>query len=280
MSSKLPRDPKWKLLSDRAKVTYVEWACEVAEQETDGHYSVAGKDPRCVPELIAAGLILPAKQGGYFLPAFLKNNRSHAEMSADRERARSRMRLNADPTTTAAVKTRDRGCCRYCGCLVNWADRRSPKGGTYDHVIPLSQGGSSELDNVVIACRRCNERKGARTPAEAGLMLNDLQVTSKSAESVSRQEGELEVELEVVPEQLPAPNPGAVSEDWHYLLGRLLDKGWDGLSHATLKKLERIHGRGVVDSALREAHGYSEVPPMAAYPYLASICARKAAEAS
>ena len=34
-----------------------------------------------------------------------------------------------------------------------------------DHIIPTAKGGLSERDNLWMACRRCNEHKGARTEA-------------------------------------------------------------------------------------------------------------------
>jgi hypothetical protein len=34
-----------------------------------------------------------------------------------------------------------------------------------DHVIPLAAGGTSSLDNLCLACYRCNEFKGSRTEA-------------------------------------------------------------------------------------------------------------------
>lgn len=40
-----------------------------------------------------------------------------------------------------------------------------------DHIIPVSQGGASTLDNLVTACRRCNRKKGGRTPEEAGMQV-------------------------------------------------------------------------------------------------------------
>jgi hypothetical protein len=46
--------------------------------------------------------------------------------------------------------------CVYCGRPAD----------TYDHVLPISRGGTSEVANVVPACRRCNSAKGARTPEE------------------------------------------------------------------------------------------------------------------
>ena len=43
---------------------------------------------------------------------------------------------------------------------------------TIDHLIPVSRGGKSEFNNVVCACRNCNENiKRNRTPDEAGLEL-------------------------------------------------------------------------------------------------------------
>ena len=35
-----------------------------------------------------------------------------------------------------------------------------------DHVIPVSRGGKTELNNLVVACEFCNENKRAKTPDE------------------------------------------------------------------------------------------------------------------
>ena len=50
---------------------------------------------------------------------------------------------------------RDMGTCQYCGKLL---DRRRA---TRDHVIPVSKGGRSTWNNLVLCCRDCNERKGS-----------------------------------------------------------------------------------------------------------------------
>ncbi|HXM34557.1 MAG TPA: HNH endonuclease, partial [Pyrinomonadaceae bacterium] len=53
----------------------------------------------------------------------------------------------------------------YCG------KQYSPSELTLDHVEPRSRGGESSWDNLVACCRRCNHRKGNRTPEESGMKL-------------------------------------------------------------------------------------------------------------
>ncbi len=50
--------------------------------------------------------------------------------------------------------------CAYCG---GWLH---PRDKTLDHLIPVARGGEHTRENVVVACRSCNSRKGARTPLE------------------------------------------------------------------------------------------------------------------
>lgn len=47
--------------------------------------------------------------------------------------------------------------CTYCGHAF---DADLPP--TVDHVVPLSRGGSNELDNLTWACLPCNQRKGTK----------------------------------------------------------------------------------------------------------------------
>jgi 5-methylcytosine-specific restriction endonuclease McrA len=65
------------------------------------------------------------------------------------------------PISRRAVFMRDQHSCQYCGASAE----------NVDHVVPKVQGGEHRWDNVVAACRRCNTRKGGRTPAQAGLVL-------------------------------------------------------------------------------------------------------------
>ena len=57
---------------------------------------------------------------------------------------------------------RDKNTCQYCG---------STKHLTIDHVMPVSRGGENTWKNMVTACFSCNNKKGCRTPEEAGMKL-------------------------------------------------------------------------------------------------------------
>jgi 5-methylcytosine-specific restriction endonuclease McrA len=63
------------------------------------------------------------------------------------------------------VYARDRGTCQYCARPVTRAEA------TYDHVVPRALGGKTSWDNIVIACVKCNQKKGGRTPAQARMQL-------------------------------------------------------------------------------------------------------------
>jgi 5-methylcytosine-specific restriction endonuclease McrA len=63
------------------------------------------------------------------------------------------------------VYARDLGKCQYCRRKVSRAEA------TYDHVVPRSQGGGTNWENIVIACVPCNQHKGGRTPEQAHLRL-------------------------------------------------------------------------------------------------------------
>lgn len=61
------------------------------------------------------------------------------------------------------VLWRDQNQCQYCGTIFK-ADKL-----TLDHVIPKSRGGGNTWTNLVTACKKCNQRKGSKTPAESGM---------------------------------------------------------------------------------------------------------------
>lgn len=60
---------------------------------------------------------------------------------------------------------RDNFTCQYCERKLDSSEL------TIDHIIPRSRGGESNWDNCVIACNKCNEKKGSSLLSEIGLSL-------------------------------------------------------------------------------------------------------------
>ena len=67
--------------------------------------------------------------------------------------------------TRRRLYDRDRGLCLYCG------HQLSESSMTMDHLKPRARRGGHHWKNVVSACRSCNQKKGCRTPDEAGMPL-------------------------------------------------------------------------------------------------------------
>ena len=59
---------------------------------------------------------------------------------------------------------RDEGKCQYCSAKV------SISSATIDHVIPRSRGGKETWCNLVIACSKCNSKKGSSLTTECGMI--------------------------------------------------------------------------------------------------------------
>jgi 5-methylcytosine-specific restriction endonuclease McrA len=78
---------------------------------------------------------------------------------------RIRKRFDYVPFSRANIYARDAHTCQYCNTHHPTQDL------TFDHVIPVSQGGRKDWENIVTCCVGCNRRKGGRTPAEARMHL-------------------------------------------------------------------------------------------------------------
>ena len=63
------------------------------------------------------------------------------------------------------ILMRDRYTCQYCHRTLPSAEL------TLDHVTPRARAGESTWENLVACCHTCNNRKGNRTPEEAGMRL-------------------------------------------------------------------------------------------------------------
>ena len=45
--------------------------------------------------------------------------------------------------------------CHYCGCRIE------PGTATLDHIKPQSKGGNHSVSNLLLACKRCNVKRGS-----------------------------------------------------------------------------------------------------------------------
>lgn len=79
-----------------------------------------------------------------------------------------------------SIWLRDKGACQYCATKVTMSEF------TYDHVIPISQGGKTVWANIVVCCFGCNQKKRDRTPAQAGMRLLVAPTTPKHLPSDQR----------------------------------------------------------------------------------------------
>ncbi|MGB0454151.1 MAG: HNH endonuclease [Bacteriovoracaceae bacterium] len=86
------------------------------------------------------------------LPKILRLNSRH--------RAGKKIKFNR-----TNVFLRDEHRCQYCHNIFRYDEL------TIDHVLPVSRGGPTTWQNVVASCARCNTKKGAKTPREAGMKL-------------------------------------------------------------------------------------------------------------
>ena len=65
------------------------------------------------------------------------------------------------PSKTMIYK-RDSNSCQYCGSTRNL---------TIDHIIPKCRGGEDTWENLVVACRSCNTKKGNTLLEQTGMKL-------------------------------------------------------------------------------------------------------------
>lgn len=76
------------------------------------------------------------------------------QIDAAEEAAKARDQFIAPPVKAGRVKAEALALCSYCGTDV------AAGGGASDHVVAKSLGGDDGDHNRVVACTRCNSRKG------------------------------------------------------------------------------------------------------------------------
>ena len=86
-------------------------------------------------------------------------------IALDNKTSPTRYRRETPALTNRELFARDRYLCAYCAVQFSAGKL------TRDHVHPRSKGGPDVWENVVTACRGCNQRKDDRTPEQARMKL-------------------------------------------------------------------------------------------------------------
>ena len=79
-----------------------------------------------------------------------------------------KFRFSALHCNRKAIIIRDNNTCQYC--QKSFSDKEL----TLDHILPKSRGGRKTWTNMVTACKKCNQKKGNKTPEEANMTLTKM----------------------------------------------------------------------------------------------------------
>ncbi|HEY6038723.1 MAG TPA: HNH endonuclease [Kofleriaceae bacterium] len=67
------------------------------------------------------------------------------------------------------------GKCIHCNSrLVVAANGAALGAATVEHIVPQTRGGSDDVENLAVACARCNTEKGVRHDHKRGRRLDDV----------------------------------------------------------------------------------------------------------
>jgi len=91
---------------------------------------------------------------------------------------RVKRRFDYVPFSRVNIYARDDFTCQYCG------EKQPTSDLTFDHVVPVAQGGRKDWENIVTCCISCNRKKGGRTPHEAGMRLVRVPKRPESAPAI------------------------------------------------------------------------------------------------
>lgn len=113
-----------------------------------------------------------------------RNQRSRAYYQANKERmiANALVYIRENPSVVAGIRHKRRGAvshtvtardferlarksggvCSYCPVSLTDPGRDLPTSLQWDHVVPLSRGGTHSVGNLLPACRSCNLSKGKK----------------------------------------------------------------------------------------------------------------------
>jgi 5-methylcytosine-specific restriction endonuclease McrA len=98
-------------------------------------------------------------QRGAYAQAYRRDEKNRERINAHNRNRKARKK-NAEgvhaEADLIAIRTAQGGVCFYCGGSLEHPHA--------DHFLPLSKGGSNARWNIVVACAKCNIRKGNKPP--------------------------------------------------------------------------------------------------------------------
>ena len=115
-------------------------------------------------------LFLPKRKGVQYCSDECSKRINNA-VSKDKRIKKIRHIIVDSNITLKRLYERDEGKCAICGNICDWNDYTLRTDGTFialdnypsiDHIQPISKGGLHAWDNIQLACRKCNTKKGAR----------------------------------------------------------------------------------------------------------------------
>lgn len=83
----------------------------------------------------------------------------HIRLKDEVEWERQQRKDTLDLRLSVPVRHRDGDLCRYCGVIVHWRGRKSPRKATLDHTVPKDADGNrpaATIATLVVACLGCN----------------------------------------------------------------------------------------------------------------------------
>lgn len=126
----------------------------------------------------ACGSLLYRVRGGINARTGLQSRVEVNSIIATFGTRQSRFNHYTPPLNNTTLFRRDAHLCLYCGQHFHERDL------SRDHVTPISQNGADTWNNVVTACKRCNNHKAGHTPEQAGMQLLAIPFTPTHAEYI------------------------------------------------------------------------------------------------
>ena len=169
----MPNDPKWRTIArisgqpiSLVQAIYIHLLVSASQNPTRGHVAVKSEDLASALDSDddAISAVLNAMQGRVLDDDYLtgwecrQTKREDLQPLGWDERRSNRPSAEVWRRIRTTIFERDDYTCQYCGARGVKLE--------CDHVIPVSRGGSSDLENLATACFTCNRSKRDKTPDE------------------------------------------------------------------------------------------------------------------